>query len=76
LEQALERNENAAPIKLYLIASYVRLGRQDDAEWQVEELQMVNPEETISHTDRAIPIADPELKRAFLDDLRAAGLAE
>ena len=76
LEKALERNENAAPIKLQLIASYVRLGRQDDAEWQAEELQMVNPEETVSHTDRAIPIADPDFKKAFLDDLRAAGLPE
>ncbi len=76
LEKAQERNENAAPIKLFLIASYVRAGRVGDAEWQAEELQMVNPEETISHTDNAIPIADPELKQAFLEDLRRAGLPE
>ncbi|MCF7982971.1 MAG: winged helix-turn-helix domain-containing protein [Thiohalocapsa sp.] len=76
LEKALERNENAAPIQLFLIASYVQAGRVDDAEWQAEELQMVNPEETISHTDNAIPIADPGLKQAFLDDLRAAGVPE
>jgi adenylate cyclase len=76
LETAQERNENAAPIKLFLIASYVRTGRMGDAEWQVEELQMVNPEETISHTDNAIPISDPELKQAFLEDLRRAGLPE
>jgi adenylate cyclase len=76
LEKALERNENAAPIQLFLIASYVRAGRGDDAAWQAEELQMINPEETVSHTDNAIPIADPELKKAFLDDLRAAGVPE
>ena len=76
LEKAQERNENAAPIKLFLIASYVRAGREGDAEWQAEELQMVNPEETISHTDNAIPIADPALKEAFLEDLRRAGLPE
>ncbi|MGD8276011.1 MAG: winged helix-turn-helix domain-containing tetratricopeptide repeat protein [Thiohalocapsa sp.] len=76
LDKAQERNENAAPIKLYLIASYVRVGRQGDAEWEAEELQMVNPEETVSHTEKAIPIANPELKQAFLDDLRAAGLPE
>lgn len=74
LEKALERNEHAAPIKLFLIASYMRAGREADAEWQAEELQMVNPEETVSHTDKAIPIADPELKQAFLNDLRAAGV--
>ncbi len=76
LEKALERNEHAAPIKLFLIASYMRAGREGDAEWQVEELQMVNPDETVSHTDKAIPIADPELKQVFLDDLRAAGLPD
>ena len=76
LEKAQERNENAAPIKLFLIASYLRAGREGDAEWQAEELQMVNPEETVSHTDKAIPIADAALKQAFLDDLRAAGLPE
>jgi TolB-like protein/DNA-binding winged helix-turn-helix (wHTH) protein/Tfp pilus assembly protein PilF len=76
LEKAQERNENAPPIKLFLIASYVRAGRMGDAEWQAEELQMVNPEETISHTDNAIPISDPELKKAFLEDLRQAGLPE
>jgi hypothetical protein len=37
---------------------------------------MVNPEETVSHTDKAIPIADPALKETFLDDLRAAGVPE
>ena len=76
LEKALERNENAAPIKLFLIASYMRAGREGDAEWQAEELQMVNPEETVSHTDKTIPIADPALKQSFLDDLRAAGLPD
>jgi TolB-like protein/DNA-binding winged helix-turn-helix (wHTH) protein/Tfp pilus assembly protein PilF len=76
LEKALERNANAAPIKLFLIASYMRVGREGDAAWQAEELQMVNPSETVSHTDKAIPIADPQLKQSFLDDLRAAGLPD
>lgn len=76
LEKARERNENVAPIKLYLIASYVRSGREGDAEWEAQELQMVNPTETISHTEKSIPISDPELRKAFLDDLRAAGLPE
>ncbi len=37
---------------------------------------MVNPSETIAHTEKSIPIHDPKLKKAFLDDLRAAGLPE
>lgn len=76
LEKAQERNEHAVPIKLFLIASYMRAGREGDAEWLAEELQMVNPDETVSHTDKATPIADPKLKQAFLDDLRAAGVPD
>lgn len=76
LEQAQARNEHAAPIKLYLIASYIRTGREEDAEWLAEELHMLNPSETISHTEKSIPISNSELKQAFLNDLRAAGLPE
>jgi len=76
LEQAQLRNENAVPIKLYLAASYVRLDRLDDAEWTIDQLLVINPATTLSHTDKTIPIVVPELKKALLDDLRKAGLPE
>jgi TolB-like protein/DNA-binding winged helix-turn-helix (wHTH) protein/Tfp pilus assembly protein PilF len=76
LEKAQERNENAVPIKLYLAASYAKANRQDDAEWAIDELQMLSPAATISHTEKTVPIAQPEIKRVFLQDLRKAGLPE
>lgn len=76
LEKAQERNENAIPIKLYLAASYVKAGRLDDAEWITQQLQVLSPNTTITHTNKTVPIANPELKRALLDDLRKAGLPE
>lgn len=76
LEKAQERNENAIPIKTYLAASYVRAGRQDDAEWLIDELQILSPTATVTHIEKTIPIAKHELKRALLDDLRKAGLPE
>lgn len=76
LESAQGRNENAVPIKLHLAASYARADRQDEAEWTVDELQMLSPTATISHTEKTIPIAKPELKHTFLQDLRKAGLPE
>jgi len=76
LEKAQDRNENAVPIKLYLAASYAKANRQDDAEWAVDELQMLSPTATISHTEKTVPIAQPEIKRVFLEDLRKAGLPE
>ncbi len=75
LEQAQERNPNAINIKLPLAASYVRAGRQDDAEWIVTELRALSPTASISDLEKTIPY-EPELRRAFLEDLRKAGLPE
>lgn len=76
LEKAQARNENAVPIKLFLTASYIKAGRTEDAEWTAEQLQMINPNTTISHTDKTIPMANTKLKKSFLDDLRKSGLPE
>jgi adenylate cyclase len=76
LEEAKTRNENAVPIKLHLAASYVRANRQDDAEWEVQEIQVLSPTDTISHLKAAHPIRDDALMNAFVDDLRTAGLPE
>ncbi|WP_455200518.1 tetratricopeptide repeat protein, partial [Kaarinaea lacus] len=76
LEKAQERNENAIPIKIFLAASYVQAGRIEDAQWITEQLQIMNPETTITHTDDAIALIHPEFKQLLLDDLRKAGLPE
>jgi TolB-like protein len=46
LSEALERNAFSSVPRLYLAASYIRLGRPDDAEWQVLQLGVNNPEMT------------------------------
>lgn len=76
LEQAQQRNETVVPIKLILAASYARSGRQDDAEWTVDQLSVLNPMTTLTHTKKAMPIAKPEYMRQLLADLRKAGLPE
>jgi Flp pilus assembly protein TadD len=76
LEEAKQRNENVVPIRLHLAASYVRAGRLDDAEWEVGEIQILNPAETLSHLRATFPMQNSQLLNKFLDDLRAAGLPE
>jgi len=76
LEQARRRNANSEPVRELLAASYVKAGRLEDAEWEIIELQLLNPSATISGLEKALPIAKPELKRALLADLRTAGLPE
>jgi len=76
LEKARDRNENAIPVRLSLAASYVRAGRQDDAEWEIEQIQLLNPSETITHIKQSVPILKKKLMKEFLDDLKKAGLPE
>ncbi len=76
LEQAQERNPNAIQAKVLLAASYVGSGRQDDAEWVADEIQLLSPTTTVAGLHKAIPISKPEVMQAFLRDLRKAGLPE
>jgi len=76
LEKAQERNENAIPVKIILAASYVRADRLDDAEWVIEQVRVLNPTTTLSHTAKATPLTEPRLKMQLLEDLRKAGLPE
>ena len=76
LERAQERNENVVPVKLFLAASYVKADRLEDAEWVTDQLQIMSPTATLTHTEKTLPIANTEDKNALLEDLRKAGLPE
>lgn len=76
LESAKTRNPNVMPVRLVLAACYVRAGRAADAEWEIEEVQAINPHETLSHLANTFATNDAELLQRFLHDLREAGLPE
>ena len=76
LQQALERNEAPRAPRIFLIASFIQLGQQDDAEWEVEQLVVTYPDITLSHLQQVFPITDTELRGRLVSDLRSAGLAD
>jgi TolB-like protein/DNA-binding winged helix-turn-helix (wHTH) protein len=76
LEGAHERNAHQLIVKLFLTASYVGAGRVEDAEWIVQEIGVLSPAISIRDVERSIPISDGAVRRAFLDDLRKAGVPE
>lgn len=76
LEAAKNRNPNVVPVRLHLAASYVRAGRLEDAEWEVEEIQTISPDETLGHVARTHPTTDSQALQGLLDELRQAGLPE
>ncbi len=73
---ALERNESAYNPRLFLIASYIRLGRLEDAEWEVSQLEISMPGITLSHLEQTFPMPEGEHRTRFFDDLRKAGMPE
>ena len=76
LLKAKERNENVIQIRLILAASYVNVNRMDEAEWEVEEVQFLNPTETLTHTRQTMPMTNLAYLDKFISDLRKAGLPE
>ena len=76
LQDALERNPNALYPRLFLTASYVRLGRIDDARWEVENISVARPTTTLSHLRTVMPFENKKQLDAILQDLSQAGLRE
>lgn len=76
LSNALERNENAVPIRLFLAASYVQANRLDDAEWEIEQIMVLTPSATIAHLKNTLTLQNDALMESFLTDLREAGMPE
>ena len=80
-EQALkqfERVKTANPefgqVHKFLAATYVALGRVDDAEWAVEELKAVMPDFSLKKEIFSAPFKDRRVLDMYLDRLRKAGL--
>ena len=73
-ERMLARNPNLIDSRLHLAAAYARLGRQGDAEWQIEEILSLNPRITLEDWARRSPMQDPQRLKPLLSDLKQAGL--
>ena len=76
LEDARSKNTNALPVRALLAASYMKAERPDDADWEVVEMQAINPASSIARFRHSFPIKDEKLVYVILESLRAAGLPE
>jgi len=76
LKESLISNENALNPRLFLAATYVRLGQLDDATWEIEQVKTNHPEALLSNLDTTLPFENDTYRKPLLDDLRKAGLPE
>ena len=76
LTSALERNLNARPPRLLLIACYMEIGATDDAEWEMDQMLTQYPNYTVGLLLEAAPLRDTPHTNRLIDQLRQAGLPD
>ncbi len=76
MKDALEHNANAPLPRLFLAAAYIRLGRQDDAEWEIDQVMILYPNTTLFQVATTLPLSNRDQINAILGDLRKAGLPD
>ncbi len=74
LREAIDKNPIRTPPRLYLILSYMALGKLDEAQWEVTQLRNGDPTFTLARFEKTIPVTDTGLLKRMKDDLRKAGL--
>ena len=75
-ETAAERMPTVQFVRWWLAASYAQVGRIEDAEWQVAELDIMGFEGSIATIIETQPIQDPGYLAIYLEGLRKAGIPE
>ena len=74
IEMAVDRNPNVYFTRLAYAASLAMAGRQDDAEWQIEELHGIGFNKTRAELIQEHPIQDPSYRKIYDEGLKKAGL--
>ena len=76
LEDAVDRNPVFDQTHIVLAATYGQLGRVEDAQWEAEQVQMLQPDFTIAGDLRIRGFRDEALTERYAEGLREAGLPE
>jgi TolB-like protein/lipoprotein NlpI len=75
-EEVLKRNPLMPMGRKWLAATYARLGRNADAQWEVEETLMIMPDFSVSREATTIPLRRPEHLESYIEGLRMAGFPD
>lgn len=75
-ERAIQINPLFMQPRVWLAASYVAAGHLDKAQWEAEEIMLLNPRVSIKNISQAYPIQDSDYLQRFQSDLKQAGLPE
>jgi tetratricopeptide (TPR) repeat protein len=74
LRRVLNRNPNFWPAHVYITASYVELGWEEEARAEAEELLRVHPNFSLDSAGQRVPYKDQRVLKRLFATLRKAGL--
>ena len=74
LHEGVEINPEFQQIRVWLVAAYVSAGLMEEAEWEVAEILIINPDFSLKSVETFFPFQDPLYRDRFIADLRKAGL--
>ncbi|MES9823350.1 MAG: winged helix-turn-helix domain-containing tetratricopeptide repeat protein [Candidatus Thiodiazotropha endolucinida] len=72
-QQGLRSNPNSERMHVWLAAAYAQFGLADDADWEVEQVLLMNPHFSIVRIIDAFPFNEPEDLQHFVEGLKKAG---
>ncbi len=75
-ERAVEKNPNVRWPRLRLVAAYGQLGRIEDAQWELEELQVLGRKFSLTEIRETTNIQDSAYLERYLEGLRKAGVPD
>ncbi len=74
IEKAVERNPTVFFLRTTYAASLAMAGRQDDAEWEIDELHGLGFNKTLEEFMSETPVQDPAYRALYREGLVKAGL--
>ena len=75
-KKAITRNPAVGWPRRWLVATYGHLGKLDEAEWEISELEGLGQPFTIEVFKSNLPLRDPEYLNRLLEGARKAGVPE
>jgi TolB-like protein/class 3 adenylate cyclase/Tfp pilus assembly protein PilF len=72
--RGLASNPASERLRVWLAAALAQSGNIEDAQWEMEEVRMANPDFKIDRLKRVFPFSDPADLENFMEGLQKAGL--
>jgi adenylate cyclase len=75
-DRAAEQTPDSQRVHVWLAASHILSGNQDEAEWEADNVKVLNPGFSVQEMKYVVPLKDPKHLEAFIKALEKAGLPE